>query len=338
MKDANRIWYLMGRRLSGAITPQESDELRQQLSRDPELWYAFEQLEAANKLDDDTNVFVDEIRSILERPADAPPLPPARKRRTLSRLAVAAVICLAVWAALYGLRSHPKSSDVAMTEIVAPKGSRTYITLADGTQVWLNAGSRLTYPKHFSLENREVFLEGEALFKVVHSDTFHFVVHTLHADIRDLGTTFNVQAYKDGAATEATLIEGEIEVSLRRDPGKPIRMAPLEKLVVRHGTEEAPVKPVLEKTVVVPYAGNDDIIETAWVSDKLIFRDKRFDEVAAMMERKYNVDITISDLSLRATEVTGAFHHESLEQALRFLQVITPFKYRLEHEKVYIYP
>lgn len=361
-KDSNRIWLLMGRQLSHSLTPDEEKELKELLGQDPELWYSYELIQAVNNLDNVTDEFIDEIKLLLDAPYAEPeklnailnsrledvrqeetPPPRIKKYGALIRIAAAvAGIAVITWVGLTIFKPTPGTVAQGLNEIVAPKGSKTQITLADGTEIWLNAGSRLTCPKNFSLEHREVWLTGEAFFKVMHNDQYPFTVHTQEADIRDLGTSFNVKAYAGASTTETTLIEGALEVSLKKDPSRRITMKPNEKLVLRNATTPAG-KPVaaqpeqeLKVTEIIPYPQTNDIVETAWVNDKLIFRDERFEDLAAMMEKRYNVSIEIKSEEVKNYQLTGIFKNESVEEALKVLQVITPFQYSIQREKIII--
>lgn len=356
MKHSNRIWFLMGKQLSHSITPAEEQELKTLLTQDPELWYSYELIQAVNNLDDVTNEFIDEIKLLLDNRApeqlneallrrlEEPQEPKAPRRRRLSPFfkVAAAIVGAAILAwggfTLLKPRLNGITAAAAINEIIAPKGSKTQITLADGTEIWLNAGSRLTYPKNFSLENREVTLTGEAYFKVVHHDQHAFVVHTPQADVKDLGTTFNVKAYEGSSTTETTLIEGALEVLLTKGSGRKVLLAPNEKLVVHHqpATDGKQQEEVMETQKLVPFQATNDIVETAWVDNKLIFRDERFDNLAAMMERRYNVSIVITNEDIKAWELTGIFKNESLDEALKVLQVIAPFKFTIDHDTVTI--
>jgi ferric-dicitrate binding protein FerR (iron transport regulator) len=364
MKDSDRIFFLMGKELSHTITPAEAEELKALLAADPELWYAYEQIQAVNSMDDVTREYVQEIRSLLDgkiepeklntllliKPEEAAAGTPSAipsKYPSLLRVAAALggiiVMTLASIALFRQGARHKVHTEIAMSEIVAPKGAKTHVVLADGTAIWLNAGSKLRYPKNFSLEHREVFLAGEAYFEVPHDDEHSFIVHTPEATIRDLGTTFNVKAYTGSAVTEATLIEGAIEVSLEKDPVRKIRMSPGEKLVLHNKPAEAPARqqpeapvPVFEVSKIVPYAKTNDIVETAWVTDKLIFRNERFEDLAQMMERRYNVSIVIKDEVVKNYRLTGIFKDENITEALKLLQVIVPFKVKMNNGQVII--
>jgi ferric-dicitrate binding protein FerR (iron transport regulator) len=362
MEDVNRIWLLLGKRLSSSITPAESKELSYLLSRDPELWYACELLEAVIGMDDVPETFINEIKSLLDQQAapeklnellagqlDREVQPVAEERSVSSgkfvrRTAIAAFILLLACAGWFFMKARQSHTAVvyAMNEIVAPKGSKTQITLADGTSIWLNAGSRLLYPKSFSLENRQVFLTGEAYFKVVHNERYAFVVHTAEADIVDLGTTFNVKAYAGNPTTETTLIEGAVEVILKKDRGKKILMQPKEKLIVHHLSKKAKHgrdeqnEQIFEVSKIVPFAKTNDIVETAWVENKLIFRNQKFEELAKDMERRYNVRIVVTDERVNNYYLTGIFKNENIVEALKLLQVIAPFKFEINNEQIII--
>ena len=84
-------------------------------------------------------------------------------------------------------------------------------------------------------------------------------------------------------------------------------------------------------------SGNKKFQETAWVDNKFIFRDERFEDLAAMMEKRYNVSIVISSGEVKAYRLTGIFKNESAEEALKVLQVIAPFKYSMQHDSITIY-
>lgn len=352
----------MGRQLSHSLTPDEEKELKALLGQDPELWYSYELIQAVNNLDNVTDEFIDEIKLLLDAPQAEPeklnailnsrlegvrqeetPPPRIKRYNTIIRIAaVVAGVAVIAWAGLTFLKPAPGTVAQGLNEIIAPKGSKTQITLADGTEIWLNAGSRLTCPKNFSLEHREVWLVGEAFFKVKHNDLHPFIVHTQETDIRDLGTSFNVKAYAGASTTEATLIEGVLEVSLKKDPSRKITMKPNEKLVLRNAVPRAgravaaQPEQELKVTEIVPYPQTNDIVETAWMNDKLIFRGERFEDLAAMMEKRYNVSIEINSEEVKNYQLTGIFKNESVEEALKLLQVITPFQYRIQREKIII--
>lgn len=367
MKHTYRIWLLMNKKLSLSITPAEEEELTILLMSDPELWYSYEILQAVMSLDNVPEEFIKEIKLLLEDQHTEPEklnhflqetleraehnvMPISSTRSKKSRYLTIAAVC-AFFVLIAGIfiikqKVTTEKALVAMNEIVAPKGSKTEITLADGTSIWLNAGSKLIYPKNFSWDNREVYLTGEAYFKVIHNSKHLFVVHTPESDITDLGTVFNVKAYAGSLTTETTLIEGSVQVTLKNNPAMKIMMKPKQKLVLHHNQDitsgsnatlkEQTSEPVFEVFKIIPYPQTNDIVETAWVHDKLIFRDQRFSELAKEMERRYNVTISIKDESIQAYQLSGIFTTENIEQALYILQQIAPFKFKINNDRILI--
>lgn len=102
---------------------------------------------------------------------------------------------------------------VEMNEVIVPKGKRSELLLADGTKVWLNAGSRLAFPSDFTGKKRDVYLEGEACFKVARNEHKPFIVNARDIDVKVLGTWFNVSAYGSDNKIETVLLEGSVAVS-----------------------------------------------------------------------------------------------------------------------------
>src|SRR5699024_2281168 len=119
-----------------------------------------------------------------------------------------------------------------LNTVTTKAGSKTKIMLPDGTKVWLNADSKLTYPNDFQhIPKREVTLVGEAYFKVKHDAEHPFVIHTKGLTVRDIGTEFNLKAYPDDENSSLSLIEGSVSVSLINDKDKDLILKPGEKVV-----------------------------------------------------------------------------------------------------------
>ena len=128
-------------------------------------------------------------------------------------------------------------------EVVAKRGTKTKIILPDGSQVWLNSDSKLSYGERFNDTIREVSLEGEAYFDVIKDKNRPFIVMTNALNIRVLGTAFNIKSYAQDATIETTLIRGMIEVRKNNEPAtKKIVLTPNEKLIYNK-TEALLVRP-----------------------------------------------------------------------------------------------
>lgn len=229
------------------------------------------------------------------------------------------------------------------------------LRLEDGTVITLNAGTTLKYPPHFNGKTREVFLEGEAFFKVIHDQEHPFIIHTKDFDVRDLGTEFNVRAYSQDKSAEATLIQGAIEVVLKADPDSRISLKPLEKVVFykeKHMLEKssgdsgtaldnstkaragAPIH--FEVTPVAPRPADSLIEETAWTKNEFVFKSEIFEDLALRLERWYGVNISFEQGDIKQYRFTGTFTNETVEQALSELQMIRPFHFTVSNNKVVI--
>jgi ferric-dicitrate binding protein FerR (iron transport regulator) len=248
--------------------------------------------------------------------------------------------------------SHKEIASVKRpaNEISINPGSKTRIELPDGSQVWINSGSKLTYDASFKGNTRDVKLDGEAYFDVVKDASHPFIVHTSGIDIKVLGTAFNVKAYKTEPVIEATLIHGSIEVINRNRPGEPgVMLKPHEKLIYnkypvadprdQRADITIPTEPDSYSITIKPLNKNisdSDYPETAWVYNKLIFEEERFEDLALKMERWYNVKINIETEKLKNYKMSGSFVNETAEQAIKILQFLVPFRYSIKNNEIKI--
>jgi transmembrane sensor len=234
--------------------------------------------------------------------------------------------------------SH-SSKNIAAVQEVIPSGKPGMKTLPDGSVVWINAGSKIRYKAEQN--TRDVYLEGEAYFKVKHDTEHPFVVHAGNISVRALGTEFNVSAYPGDDHVETTLIKGKVQVTMEERPDQKIILVPNEKLTVTNKlvTEKDAfqqtgisyeVKPVEINTAV------REVGEIAWMQDKLAFQNEPFSELAKKMERRYNVHIVFQDESLKNETLSGIFANETIQKALGVLQMTTPFKYRMKADSIYL--
>lgn len=235
-----------------------------------------------------------------------------------------------------------------VSEITTRPGSKSKVELPDGTVVWLNAGSKLTYNKDFGKQLREVTLSGEGYFDVVKNKEKPFIIHTSSINVKVLGTLFNVKAYPEDKQTETSLIRGSIEVTIKNRPDDKIILSPSEKLVVENGSvisepkikkPEAPVhaEPLISVNKLRYNPLDSTVAETEWVNNRLVFRDETFESLATKMERWYDVSITIKDPSLSEARLNGTFQSESVVQALGALQEMIPFNYDKNENKIIIH-
>ncbi len=149
-------------------------------------------------------------------------------------LKAAAILFLPMLAGSYylGTLRHEKQamlSKPVYNEVSAAFGTRSMLTLDDGSRVWLNSGSKLRYPKDFSARRRrEVFLSGEAYFEVQSDASRPFIVHTKNLNVRATGTRFNVNASSIEKTCQVTLVEGKVTVYKKIWGGKPLEISQMK--------------------------------------------------------------------------------------------------------------
>lgn len=267
-------------------------------------------------------------------------------------------LCIAIGWFMWNPFQHTSS---AMSIIAVNFGSRTKMSLPDGSFVWLNSGSKLIYPKNLEcLPNREVTLYGEGYFEVKHDAAHPFIIHTDYLDVKDLGTTFNLKAYPGEKQATATLISGSIAVSIKDDPGRTIILKPHEKISFFadvHGIflqkdqreadkkEEGTLRALplhdnrMEITDVQPVItphGDTILSETAWMNNEMVFQGEKFSQLAERMERWYNTTIHIQNADIANYSFTGIFDGETLTQALDELKMTRKFSFEINNDTVTI--
>jgi ferric-dicitrate binding protein FerR (iron transport regulator) len=267
---------------------------------------------------------------------------------TLKRLLVAAILAGVILASYFFIfqRKNTYSKEIAVNEVEAKKGARSFMLLPDGTKVWLNSDSKLEYKENFNDSIREVMLTGEAYFDVVKDAAHPFVVHTSDIDIRVLGTAFNVKSYPKESSIEATLIHGLIEVTNKKRPSSPkVILHPHEKLVFQKEDEHQPAIAAGQSTLAkkpfsiaaLPKKSDTAIVETSWVYNKLIFDGETFKEIALKMERWYNVRISFKNEKAANLRIRYLIENETIEEALKAIQVVERFKYTINGNEIEIF-
>jgi transmembrane sensor len=362
-EDKKAIWNLIAKKLAGEASPEEVRELERLLRNNPELHYPMQTISdmwnssAKPDRNEAERAFSRHLDRMNEWQVDFPGQAVGRRSRRGLLLVVSLTIGIGLLTALmWPSRRAPQQAAapvahqpaLAGNDIYTANGSRTHLTLPDGTLVWLNAGSRLSYGKNFNTTTREVNLTGEAFFDVAHNTQKAFIIHTPRIDVQVLGTRFNVKSYPSDRTTEATLIRGSIEVLIRDRPSEKIILRPDEKLVVANDTgilhrlnpgrygAAGPGDPLVAIRKPTYEQKTGAIIETSWVDNKLTFREETFGDVARKMERWYGVTIQFGDPALEQLQFTGSFKEETIEQALDALKYTARFSYQTEGNLIII--
>ena len=367
MHQDNRLWTLIARKLSGEASEREVKELGAMLGESASDQYLLEILRAywlqnpelqpteSAKIEESFNRIISEAEN--DESTIVIGLPDRRSntwKKWLLAGSVATVAVVGLW--LYKLdsghgKSQPPKAVSDQREVVAVKGTRTKSLLPDGTQVWLNGDSKITYSNSLNGKLREVSLEGEAYFDVVKDPSRPFIVHTSGIDIKVLGTAFNVKSYSQESTIEATLLRGLLEVTTKADNRREI-LHPNEKLVFKKLGSKLVTDPMVEVKAEVEVkekpAGNVKIIpviirpdsvakEISWVYNRLELQGDSFQDAALKMERWYDVKISFRDEKSKKLKIRAPFTKETIEEALAALKEAFQIGYRINGRDIEIW-
>ena len=212
--------------------------------------------------------------------------------------------------------------------VIVPYGKTSLITLCEGTRVWLNSGSKLIYPPVFIENKREVYIEGEAIFEVTHSETKPFHVKTRDYDIKVLGTIFNVSAYADEKKSSTVLKQGKVEISYKRNP-----VLAKEKVVILPGQR---VEYDQDKNTITQQTVNTDEF-MSWQYGYLTFHSEKLHNILKKLTRYYNIEIILDDVQLQTQTFSGNLDlKNSPEEVLDMIAQTTSFTFKYENNKFLI--
>lgn len=231
------------------------------------------------------------------------------------RIAAVLVVALLVSNIFFFRKFTQNQFAGTVQNITTPYGAKTSISLPDGSMVWLNSGSTLSYSTEFN-KNRPVTLVGEAYFEVEKSDK-PFIVSTEYGDVEVKGTAFNVKAYVEDDAFETTLEEGIVDFKVK-DSENRVTLKPGDQVIKT--TKGFAIKKVETKYF------------TSWKNGKLFFYREPFPSFIKKLERWYNVKIEYSDSELDQLSYTGTIEMESISEVMEMISKAAPVTYKFDNK------
>jgi transmembrane sensor len=367
------FWLLASLKLSGEATEEELTKLAKLIQQNPEMGLRLEMLAGmwkqrlAGNASDKKGVFERHLKRLSSQvsvqalqyeEASAGDLPAERggsvsvfqKYRNLLWAGGVAASILVWWLFFFtDAEKNKPGIKLAQNTVYTKRASKSKIHLPDGTEVWLNADSKITYNEKFQGDFREVQLSGEAYFDVAKDIRHPFIIHTQTMDIKVLGTSFNVRSYPNERTTETALVRGSVEITLRNNPEKKIILKPNEKLAVENGGKTELHNPPpgkkdagddLKLTVGKLHYSHVDTaaIETLWVKNKLAFDGEPLEQIALVLERWFDVKIIVAGDKLKSKKYSAVFDGETLPEVMRALQLTGGFQYSIKKNEVIIQP
>ncbi|MGX1929901.1 FecR family protein [Flagellimonas sp. 2504JD4-2] len=226
-------------------------------------------------------------------------------------------------------QANKRNNKVVYNTLIVPYGKRSQIKLSDGTQVWLNSGSKLVYPVTFSEKKREVYLEGEGIFDVAHNEQQPFMVLSKNHEIEVLGTLFNVSNYSDDDSISTTLKNGSVQIKYKTDSFFKVH----EVLKISPGT-----RAVYGKNSTAMYANKVDVEKYfSWRDGVFIFKNDNLKHIMKRLSRYYNVDISVNDKQLEAQTFSGYLDlKENVENVVKIIKETSDFEYTINDNQILI--
>lgn len=321
---------LLIRFLRHQSTPAENQKLSEWLAADKANADRLFEMERIWSLKDELR-FSDkkEIESAYGRLISALPDSRKRKMRMPERFTFPSWYSYAATLLLIGLLSvnlywMKDRGGEEVNRIEVPTGQRASLTLSDGTKVWLNSRSSLSYPARFSAKKRNVQLRGEGYFEVTRNEKAPFIVEAGSIHVRVLGTRFNIKNYQNEPAA-VTLTEGKVEV-ITSGTDRKVILKPNEQ--VSYSEESGWTQVCLVNANAV----------SSWTRGEAAYIHKRLDEIISDLERKFNVHIEIKDKEL-ASEIFNCRYKENatLDQIFSLLKNTRNLDYTREGDRIQIY-
>ena len=253
---------------------------------------------------------------------------PDKKRNIRIRintwLRVAALFLLPVLTAtgVYLYMSRNTTSPAPLI-VSVERGQKANITLPDGSKVWLNSQSKLTYSPDFNVKTRELLLDGEAFFEVAHNAEKPFIVRSNDIAVEALGTAFGVKAYNEDNLISSILLRGKVRVTT--PDGESILM-PNERIMYDKTTRKKTKSSVLNST---DFKG--------WIHNELRYENVSLEDIAKDIQRIYNVKVMFANERIRNQRFTGSVNNNSLESMLSIIKLTSPVSFPVKDQQVTFY-
>lgn len=303
-----------------------SAENQQYFIRQREIWFSAVSREAASVYDKDKAF--ENFRNRVESQKEIQST--SRRGFSLSalwRYAAVVAIIIAVGCISYWQGEVNVKDTFADISVEAPLGSKTKLYLPDGTLVWLNAGSRMTYSQGFGVDNRKVELEEEGYFEVKRNEKIPFFVKTKDLQLQVLGTKFNFRDYPEDHELVVSLLEGKVGLNNLLREEKEAVLSPDERAVLNKANGLLTVESVTASNA------------SQWTDGYLFFDEELLPDIAKELERSYNVKIHIANDSLKTFRFYGNFvrREQNIQEVLEALASTEKMQYKIEERNITIY-
>ena len=246
--------------------------------------------------------------------------------RTWSVAAVAIVLLGLITVTAYWQGSRQVQSNFSDIVVEAPLGSKTKLTLPDGSTVWLNAGSKMVYSQGFGVRDRRLAFQGEGYFEVEKNDEMPFLVQTHDVNVTVVGTKFNFRNYPEDEEAVVELLEGKVALENQLKEESVRYLSPNEKMVLHKATGEMDITSAKVKEA------------TLWTENILLFDEDLLPDIVRKLERSYHVRIEIENEDLKQARFYGQFNQleQNIYEVLDMLVETGRLEYQEKDKVIYL--
>ena len=246
--------------------------------------------------------------------------------RTWSVAAVAIVLLGLITVTAYWQGSRQIQSNFSDIVVEAPLGSKTKLTLPDGSTVWLNAGSKMVYSQGFGVSDRRLAFQGEGYFEVEKNDEMPFLVQTHDVNVTVVGTKFNFRNYPEDEEAVVELLEGKVALENQLKEEAVRYLSPNEKMVLHKATGEMDITSAKVKEA------------TLWTENILLFDEDLLPDIVRELERSYHVQIEIENEDLKQARFYGQFNQleQNIYEVLDMLVETGRLEYQEKDKVIYL--
>jgi transmembrane sensor len=336
--DKNRIDELITGYLAQRLQKQELEELyawltasnenKEYFAQMQEVWFSSISSNHKSRFNSEKAFQRFLARTTLQVDDDQQPTTKNLNRRNVflsfRRMAAAIALLFVVAGSAYWFGKNNANSNLADVSVEAPLGSRTKLHLPDGTLVWLNAGSKISYSQRFGVDDRKVALDGEGYFEVTKNKSLPFNVKTSEMTVRVLGTKFNFRNYEADEEARVTLIEGHVSFNSGLGDTKEYFLNPDQQVVFDKKNKSTTISSVKAARA------------SRWTQGQIFFDEERLIDIANELERCYNVKIHIGDQQLATYRFYGNFARteQTIQEVLDVLASTNRLTYKMNGKEI----
>jgi len=240
-------------------------------------------------------------------------------RKVLAYVACIAIGVICTWSIM---QQSPDEENLSkLYSVITEKGQKTTVILPDGTTVWLNSDSRLSYDMSYDINDRKVTLEGEGYFEVAEDQERPFTVHLANYCVTALGTSFNISAYSDEDRIITTLIEGKVRIH--------------SDMIDTQLTEDQSITYDKTSNKYLKESEVQSYISGLWRNNELaVSPGTTLMELTVILERNYNIQFEFQDESIKKYKFEGIIKNSQLNNILELISLSAPVRYSIRGNKV----